>query len=188
MEMHNKTQMRQAKRQKVNNIMRKYILSIAVFLAWGCKKIEPYSNPYYTKEQLSVIETLCNTEWIDVNNADIYRAYRFYTIKNKPFGIFYTAKNIVETVDGICVDLALSNYAHSYLWHYFKLTFDDHDQPSINIYYIKRTSTTTVLDDIINAIPATDPNVLTTTPSPLQIWEEQGIRYISFYNSTYYSK
>lgn len=166
--------------------MKKWVLYIVVLLAVSCEKSETYDNPYYTKEQLSVIETLCNHEWLNVKEFNYYSGCRFYTINNRPLDIFYTAGNCIETVDGI----RRWQTVFTYEWSYFKLNFEDPNNPTINFYKIETSSSdpTRKLDWIITNTPPTAPNIRTVTPSSLKIWEEQGLKYISFYQDTCYCK
>lgn len=167
--------------------MKKLVLLFIVLLGVSCEKSETYDNPYYTKEQLSVIETLCNHEWLNVKEFNYYYGSHFYTINNQPFNIFYTGGQSIETVDGIWMEqVGWNKY-----WHYFKLNFDNLNNPTIIVYKIEEPSTTDTkkkLEWIISTIPPSMPNVFTSKPVPLEIWEDDGIKYINFYNSTYYNK
>lgn len=167
--------------------MKKWVLYIVVLLAVSCEKSETYDNPYYTKEQFAVIEILCNHEWLNVKEFNYYYGSHFYTINNQPFNIFYTGGQSIETVDGIWMEqVGWNKY-----WHYFKLNFDNLNNPTIIVYKIEEPSTTDTkkkLEWIISTIPPSMPNVFTSNPSPLEIWEDDGIKYINFYNSTYYNK
>lgn len=166
--------------------MKKWFLFIAVIFAVSCEKSETYDNPYYTKEQFAVIETLCNHEWLNVKEFNYYSGCRFYTINHQPFNIFYSAGNCIETVDGI----HRWQTVFTYEWNYFKLNFEDPNNPTINFYNIETSSSdpTRKLDWIITNLPPTAPNIHTVAPSPLKIWEEQGLKYISFYQDTCYCK
>lgn len=53
------------------------VLLFIVLLGVSCEKSETYDNPYYTKEQLSVIETLCNHEWLNVKEFNYYYGSHF---------------------------------------------------------------------------------------------------------------
>lgn len=103
--------------------MKKLVLLFIVLLGVSCEKSETYDNPYYTKEQFAVIETLCNHEWLNVKEFNYYYGSRFYTINNQPFNIFYTGGQSIETVDGIWMEQVGWNK----LWHYFKLDFDSYN-------------------------------------------------------------
>ena len=118
--------------------MKKLVLLFIVLLGVSCEKSETYDNPYYTKEQLSVIETLCNHEWLNVKEFNYYYGSHFYTINNQPFNIFYTGGQSIETVDGIWMEqVGWNKY-----WHYFKLNFDNLNNPTIIVYKIEEPSTT----------------------------------------------
>ncbi len=158
--------------------MKKFVLLFIVLLGVGCEKSETYDNPYYTKEQFAIIETLCNHEWLNVKEFNYYYGSRFYTINNQPFNIFYTGGQSIETVDGIWMEQVGWNK----LWHYFKLDFDSYNNITISFYQIEPSSTTDTqqkLEWIISNLPPTMPNVL-SKPIPLKIWEESGISYIQY--------
>jgi len=69
--------------------MKKLILLFAVLFAMGCEKEE---EPYYTKEQLELLQILCKKSWVaELNHSyEIPHAYTFYTLDGfAPFMVEY---------------------------------------------------------------------------------------------------
>ena len=109
--------------------MKKLILFLVVLLAVGCAKNEPYSNPYYTKEQLSVIETLCNHEWQSrIPNCPIVDQQTVYfDAVTQPFFVVDRYNSCEVRVDGI-----YSVWCNS-LWTYDYFVLSD-DAQTIRCY------------------------------------------------------
>ena len=128
--------------------MSRFLLIIICCLAVGCTKNEPYSNPYYTEEQVHILDALCNKSWWLNDNKPYYGRCKFVTQNKVPFN----ATNINDPQQIISVDgvyIYISVILRDYTYFYFKLL----SETEIEFFYIKENSDSGELEEILNNIP-----------------------------------
>lgn len=126
--------------------MKKWVLYIVVLLAVSCEKSEP-SNPYYTDQQLQILNELCGVNgWTSPQGSTSVGSWWFVRINNQPFRIQGIEPDTVILADGI----AYFQRHITWFYYYYKLISDT----EIKFFYIKYTTGNYgVLNGIIDNTP-----------------------------------